>query len=182
MFRKIFLQIYFIIVQPPKEWRVLADDEQEFEKFLSSYFHPLLGIITLAAFVGSFFPSHSIEMALKASILEFVTYFAGFYLSSFVLKKIIICYKYEHANIKRIPYFVVYASSPIYLISIISSLSDFQVIYIFLLYTFYIIWEGATTYMGIKEEKQICFSIISSLIVGIPYIIYFIINEFMLIR
>ncbi|MDR1455617.1 MAG: YIP1 family protein [Tannerella sp.] len=183
MFRKIFLRIYFIIVHPAREWRVLAEEERESEHFYSSYFHPLLGLIALAAFLGSVFSSRSVETALKLSILEFVVYFAGFYLSSFLLKKIMerSC---AGAHTERIPYFAVYASSPVYLISIITSLfgSGSQAVYFFLPYTAYIIWEGASNYMGIEEEKQIRFSGASTLLLLlIPYLIYFIIKKFMLI-
>jgi hypothetical protein len=190
MFRKLLLRIYFLIVQPSKEWRALAEEEQGFDKFLSIYFHPLLGIITLAAFVGAIIARWSVETtlnkhveaALKSSILEFTAYFAGFYLASFLLKEII-KRKYAEANVKRASCFVAYASSPVYLISVITSLSGpgAQVVYFFLPYTVYIIWEGATIYLGVEEKKQMGFSLTSAVLVLIPYLIYFIISKLMLI-
>ncbi|MDR2627117.1 MAG: YIP1 family protein [Dysgonamonadaceae bacterium] len=182
MFRKLFLRIYSLIVQPSKEWRTLAEEEQGLDRFLSTYFHPLLGIIALAAFAGALFARKGIEMALKSSILEFVIYFAGFYSVSFLLKEIM-NRKYPAANIKRAPSFVVYASSLIYLISIVISLfgSSFQVAYLFLPYTLYIVWEGTTTYMEIEENKQIRFSVMCTvLLLLIPYFIHIIINKLML--
>jgi hypothetical protein len=182
MFRKIFQRIYFIIVQPAKEWRELAEEEIAHERFLSVYFYPLLGVLTLAAFVGNMLSTHAIELALKVSIQEVVTYFAGFYFAAFLLKEII-NRKFTSANVKRIPYFIVYASSLIYMVGIVVSLfgQGFQVIYLLLPYTVYIIWEGARVYMGIREEQQIGFSIASSLIVLTPYLIGYFIDKFMLI-
>ncbi|MDR1119595.1 MAG: YIP1 family protein [Dysgonamonadaceae bacterium] len=182
MFRKIFQRIYFIIIQPAKEWRKLGEEEIAHERFLAVYFYPLLGILTLAAFVGNILSTKTIELALKISIQEVVAFFSGFYLSVFLLKEII-NRKFTAANIKRTSCFIVYASSLIYMIAIVVSLfgEQFQVIYLLLPYTVYIIWEGARAYMGIREEQQISFSIVSSLIVLIPYLIRYFIDKFMLI-
>jgi hypothetical protein len=182
MFRKIFQRIYFIIIQPAKEWRKLGEEKITYERFLAVYFYPLLGMLTLAAFVGSMLSTRAIELALKVSIQEVVAYFSGFYLAVFLLKEII-NRKFTTANVKRASCFIVYASSLIYMIGLVISLfgQGFQVIYLLLPYTVYIIWEGARVYMGVREDQQIGFSIAASLIVLIPYLIRYFIDKFMLI-
>ncbi len=180
MFKKIFQRIFLIIVQPAKAWHVLEEDDMEDEKFLSHYLYPIFGIIALAAFIGSFISYKSVELALKSSIQEFVAYFAGFYLAVFLLRELI-ARKFDYAVPAKNQHFVAYASSLIYMVSILVSLLGFHMLLLFLPYTIYIIWEGSLSYMKIREDDQVRFAVIATLIVFVPYMIGFIINKFMLI-
>ncbi len=180
MFKKIFQNIFFLITQPAKAWHLLSEDDWEQEKFFSNYLYPIFGIITLFAFLGAFRINFSIESGLKEAISEFISFFVGFYLSSFLMFESM-DRMFEKTSMKKCRYFVAYASSLIYIISmIVSLLNGFELLYLVLPYTIYIVWEGAISYMRVSEENQLKFTIIASLIVFIPYVISFIIHKFML--
>ncbi len=181
MFKKIFLRIFQFITQPARTWFSLADEDMGNDKFLSNYLYPIFGMLTLSAFLGIFIAEKSIEPALKASIREFVSFFAGFYLASFLLKEVMLR-MFDQVPAKRCQHFTAYASSLIYVVSMAVSLfNGFGLIYLFLPYTVYLIWEGAIPFMRIREEDQVKFTAIASVIIFVPYLISLIINEFMLI-
>jgi hypothetical protein len=171
MFRKIALRIYRIIVRPAREWSVAANEDVTLETFLAKYFHPLMGIISLSAFAGSFFSDHSLEWALKASIREFLTYFTGFYFASLLLKRAINRW-FAVAQSDRTEFFVAYTSSPVYVASIITSLfgAGSQIVYLLVPYIFYILWEGATLYMKVDENDHNRFSFIAVSIILAAYL------------
>lgn len=181
MFKAIFRHIFYFVTQPGKAWASVAGKEANTEKLLSAFLYPVFGMITLAAFIGAFWATSSFEVALKASIREFVAFFAGFYLASFLLKYLM-RKQFTEQPLKLCRHFVAYASSLIYIISMASSLlNGFGLLYLFLPYTIYMIWEGAGMYLSVREEDQVKFTVFASLIIASPYLIAFVINKFMLI-
>jgi len=181
MFKNIFQRIIYFIIQPTQSWETATEEDQEVDKLLSGYLYPIFGTITLAAFIGSFWAGQSIEVALKASIREFSAAFAGFYLASFLLKEIMERY-FEKSTLKRCQFFVAYSSSLIYLVSIAGSLTNgFGLFYLCLPYTVYIVWEGASSFMAVKEEQQLKFTTLATIVLASPFLISFVINKFMLI-
>ena len=81
MYKEIFRWMINIISQPAKAWSLLAKKEETQEEFLSRFLYPLIGLITVAAFVGVLFTSKEfdLELALKSSIRTLVSSFGGFY-------------------------------------------------------------------------------------------------------
>lgn len=180
MLKKIFQKMFYFITQPEKSWASAANEEMEMERFLANFLYPILGVITLAAFVGTYWSTKVIETALKVSIGEFVAFFAGFYLASFLLKEVMSRY-FVKTPMKQCQHFVVYASSLVYFVSMAASLfNGLGLLYLFLPYTIYMVWEGAEPFMKIEEDKQIKFTAMASIVLIAPYLVKFIINKFML--
>lgn len=181
MLKRVFQRMFAFIVQPADSWESAAEEERDADKFLSEYLYPVLGLITLAAFVGAYWAERSFEVALKASIREFTAFFAGFYLASFLLQRIAER-KFEKVSLKHCQYFTAYSSSLIYVVSMAGSVTNgFGLFYLFLPYTIYIIWEGALPFMRVQEDRQARFTAFATIVLAAPYLISFIINKFMLI-
>ena len=89
MFSEIFKIIVAIISQPLKTWEILAKKEEDGEAFLSRFVYPLIGVVSVAAFVGVLFTrkEFDVELALKSSIRTLVSVFGGFYLTSYLLNE-----------------------------------------------------------------------------------------------
>ena len=179
MFKKIFQLIFNLTTQPAKTWLLLAEEKKDDNKqLLSDYIYPILGLITLCSFIGSI--GDGIEGALKSAICDFVSFFAGFYLASVLLKELAVRW-FKPTTLVHCQFFVAYASVLVFLIGMLSALfGGFGLLYIFLPYTVYIVWEGVPSFMGIEEEQQLKFTVWTTAILMVPYILSFVINTIML--
>lgn len=183
MYKQIFKWTAAIIAQPSKAWRILmAKERKEAElregesedTFLTEYLYPYIGILTIAAFLSLFTHKEFVlEQALKSSIITCVSSFGGYYLASYVLNEIGEKWFGLEKNLKRWQHFVGYASALMFALNIIwMLLPDVFFLYIFILYTFYIVWEGATIYFSIGDSPRMKFtSIVTLLIIGAPHAI-----------
>lgn len=176
MYKEIFNIIIQLLTQPGKTWAMLAEKEGENkERFLSRFIYPLIGLVTLAAFLGIVFTrkEFDVQLALKASIRSLIAAFCGFYLVAYLMNEIWNrLFKREKA-IDRWMMFVGYSSSLMFLLNIVLMLlPEFFFLRIFVLYTFYLVWEGAEPFMQVMEEEKIKFvSITTVLLLAIPYVI-----------
>ena len=69
--------------------------------------------------------------------------------------------------------FVGFSSALMFTLDIVwMLLPDFFFLYIFIVYTFYIVWEGSTVFMQIEEAAQMKFTVFASvLIIAMPHLI-----------
>ena len=52
MFKNIFNWVILIISQPGKAWDTLSKKEEKTEDFLEQFLYPLVGLVTITAFLG----------------------------------------------------------------------------------------------------------------------------------
>jgi hypothetical protein len=158
MYKDLFKLIVAMIVNPGNTWAGLARKEEKGDEYLTRVVYPLIGLVTLAAFAGVFFSQRHFdwEVALKSAIKELVASFGGFFLSSYILSELWKGMFGKSENIQLCRRFIGYSSMMMYALNILLSLlpvSDFFYLQFFLLYTAYIVWEGAKPYMGIGDEQ-----------------------------
>lgn len=169
MFVELFKCVASIISQPANAWEVLRDEQDEdHEKFLSNYIYPLLGLVALAAFIGILFTRREfdIQLALKATIKSFVSSLAGFYLGAYVLNEIWHSVFKREKDIKLCQRFTGYSSALLFVLTIVLALlPEFFFLKIFVLYTFYIVWEGAAPYMQVGDKERMKFVGISTAVI-----------------
>jgi len=176
MLKQLFQILYKMISRPAKGWSERAEEKPSGnEVFFKTYLYPLIGIIALLTFIGGFFTEKefNLEAALRYTINITVTLFLGFYLASFLLSEWISRYLGLSKQPERCRRFVGYSSSLIYVLYLIKALlPHLFFLDLFLLYTVYIIWEGAGIYLKIDEKKKLSFTIGASLIILLsPYLI-----------
>ncbi len=169
MFKDIFKCIVALISQPGKAWEALSEEEYENnEHFLANYIYPLLGLVAIAAFLGVLFTRKEfhVELALKASVKAFVTSLGGFYLGAYLLNELWSSVFKREKDLKLCQRFTGYSSALLFVLSIILALlPEFFFLKIFILYTVYIIWEGAAPYMKIEDAERMKFVGISSAVI-----------------
>ena len=162
---------------------MLAKKDENEDAFLSRFIYPLIGIVSVAAFVGVLFTrkEFDVELALKSSIRTLVSVFGGFYVASYVLNEFWQGLFNREKDLKLCQCFVGYASSLMFALNIVLTLlPEFFFLRIFVLYTFYIIWEGATPYMQVNETERMKFvGISTTLILLTPWIIEIILSMLM---
>ncbi len=183
MLKAIVKLVIALISQPAKTWVMLKErwdnfgkdaDSDRYEFFLKNFLHPFIGILTIAAFVSVCTRQEfEIEYALKSSILTFVSTFGGFYLTSYLVNEIWKGVFKKEDSLQLCQIFVGFSSALMFTLDLIwLLLPDFFFLYIFILYTFYIVWEGSVTFMAVEDNIRMKFTtIISLLIICIPQLI-----------
>jgi hypothetical protein len=168
MFKKIFKRLIEIILRPGEAWEELSCQEEERGVFLSQFIYPLIGMIALAAFLGILFTrkEFDFEIALKIMLRTVIAVAGGFFLGAYFLHEVWKGVFKQPKDMALCSFFVGYASSLMFLLYIITALlPEFFFLHIFVLYTVYIIWEGAVVYMQVDESERLKFTVIASFIV-----------------
>jgi len=179
MIAQLFKQLYRMILQPAMAWKVLADEKKEEttedDSFFKTYLYPVIGIVAILTFTGVFFhrKEFSVELALRLTIKVSIALFAGFYMASFFLSKLMERFFSTVNNEKLCQGFVGYSSALVYVVYMILAIfPGFGFLQLILLYTVYIIWEGATVYMQITESERNKFTAAATAIILLsPFII-----------
>lgn len=176
MYKDIFKWVILIISQPRKAWDELTrKNEDDNETFLSHFVYPLIGLVTIAAFLGILFTrkEFDVELALKSSIRSLLSAFGGFFLTATLLNELWKGFFKRENDLKLCQRFVGYSSVLMWVLSIILMLlPEFFFLRIFVLYTFYIVWEGAEPYMRVRENDKLKFvAITTTLLLIIPALI-----------
>ena len=80
MYKQIIKFVVAIISQPGNAWQILTKKEEKDDEFLSRFVYPLIGFVTVAAFLGVLFTrkEFDVELALKSSIRTLVAAFGGY--------------------------------------------------------------------------------------------------------
>ena len=157
MYKEIFKLVVAIISQPGKAWDILTRKEEKDDEFLSRFVYPLIGFVTVAAFLGVLFTrkEFDVELALKSSIRTLVAAFGGFYLASYLLNEIWQGWFKREKDMKLCQRFVGYSSSLMFALNIVLMLlPEFFFLRIFVLYR---MGRGRPLYAGGGEDTlEVC--------------------------
>lgn len=165
MIKKLWLLVYRLATKPGETWEALAEKGESKTTFVDNVFYPLLGVITLSAFIGVFINlrEFDVQIALKSAIITCVSLFGGIYASSYAIDKLYTDYVGGETNIDKAFIFSGYCYAPIMiLVSIMQLFPDFFFLDIFYLAIPYLVWEGWKHYFQVKESKVKLFVIASS--------------------
>ena len=175
MFNEIYKRLAGLILKPGETWVELSLKEEEQETFLSRFIYPLMGLITLSAFLGILFTrkEFDFEIALKITLRTLISVAGGFFLGSYLLNEVWKSVFKQPKNAELCRFFVGYSSSLLFVLNIVTALlPEFFFLHIFVLYTVYIIWEGSAFFMKVKETVRLKFTMITSFIVIVtPFVI-----------
>ncbi len=178
MYKEILRRIIAIISQPRRTWHVLAKRKENNEEFLASFIYPLIGLMTVVAFLGILFTrkEFDVELALKSSIKTLVSSFGGFFLAAYILHELWQSWFNQKKDVQLWHQFVGYASSLMFALNIVLMLlPEFFFLRIFIVYTIYIVWEGSDEYLGLDEKVRLKFVLTATAIILLmPTVIEFI--------
>jgi len=179
MFKEIFLTIIHLIASPQSAWKVIKMEDEDQQDFLSKFLHPVFGIIALTSFIGGlwFTRDGNVELALKTTIVNIITLYGGYLVTAHIVNEISFRYDLQK-QLFTFRRFIGYSSVVIYSLYIIMPFfSDFFILWLFSVYTAYIVYIGAGVFFEIAENKKKKFTIASTtLILFIPLIINAIMN------
>ena len=155
MFKNIVSSLFALVAAPGKAWQSISSKEESQATFLNGYLYPIMGITALSVFVNLLNDQFTLEKALKLMTIDFVKFFVGFYIASFLIDELLQKFFDREKNPKQVQLFVGYTLSVYMLITILRFAP---------LYIIYVIWEGSKYYMDINENKRLIFVVLSSLI------------------
>lgn len=160
MYKEIFKLVVAIISQPGKAWDILTRKEEKDDEFLSRFVYPLIGFVTVAAFLGVLFTrkEFDVELALKSSIRTLVAAFGGFYLASYLLNEIWQGWFKREKDMKLCQRFVGYSSSLMFALNIVLMLLPEFFFCVYLCYIHFISYgKGRPLYAGGGEDTpEVC--------------------------
>lgn len=191
MYKKIFSWVLAVTFQPNRAWNIIANKEDRAEEkgvnykddpFFANYLYPLIGLVTLASFLSVFTHKEFVlELALKNSIRTVVAYIGGFYLASYYIKKFCSKFVDMHRRLRRWQHFIGYASAYMYALTIIRMLiPDLFFLYVFVIYTLRIVWEGLPAFMKVETKDRLKVTVVSTIfIIGFPILVELLVEVMM---
>ena len=85
MFKNIVSSLFALVAAPGKAWQSISSKEESQATFLNGYLYPIMGITALSVFVNLLNDQFTLEKALKLMTIDFVKFFVGFYIASFLI-------------------------------------------------------------------------------------------------
>ena len=191
MYKKIFSWVLAVTFQPNRAWNIIASKEDKAEEkgvdykddpFFANYLYPLIGLVTLASFLSVFTHKEFVlELALKNSIRTVVAYIGGFYLASYYIRKLCLKFMNMDCKLRRWQHFIGYASAYMYALTIIRMLiPDLFFLYVFVIYTLRIVWEGLPAFMKVETKDRLKVTVVSTIfIIGFPILVELLVEVMM---
>jgi len=169
MYKQLTILLFNFIIHPEKAWKI-CNEEQDTnnDNFFKGYLYPIFGMIALFSFAGIllYLKVWNVQIAIKHVIKETIPYFAGYFIAVYVLSQFslkLFKIKLPHLVCER---FTGYASAAVYVTAMIYALFPFfPFIQLLTIYTFYIVWQGAIHYLGIKNEYLTKFTIFAGILI-----------------
>ncbi len=160
--------LLLLIFAPAKAWKKIIRDKETETVIRTNFVFPLMGLVAAASLVGLLFSGAGLPIALKAACVSFLSLFLGFFSASYLLNELMPWFGVKK-NLPRIQIFVGFSSCILYLMTFITELrflSEFFFLQIFILYTFYVIWESVGIYFKeVATEERNYFVVCSTLLI-----------------
>ncbi len=171
---ELYLRAKNIIISPSLEWAIIRSENKDINGILSNYLLPLIGLCTISTFISFLINLQEInfELALKHSVVTFTSFFGGLFLAYAILCIII---PYYYSASKPIIFSLVgYPSTLIIIIAIlVNLLPDLVLLYLGSLYSYFIIWNGVKSLLGLKPNNALSISIIITFLIHFsPFLVY----------
>lgn len=162
-FSKITSQIKEVILNPRDFWVSKKDQDESQAKLLAGYFLPVLLVVAVVVFLGEFFRSPHFYMgyAVLKAVREVLLFVLEYYLAVFFATQLMKTFGSEK-NIVVARKLIVYSSTPLLLVSMVTGLFPFlYVLDILGLYSCYIFWVGVGKLLVFPEQKRNSYTIIT---------------------
>ncbi len=157
-FKFLYQRIKYVILNPGKAWDMIHSDNMPIKYVKGSYFYPMIILVALAAFTGSFVftnsglsPVYSVFVGVKYFLL---LYFV-IYTSAFILKEI--TYALDLGRDFTVSFkMIAYSITPFLICQIASRLFESLIfVNVLSLYGLYIFWFGMEKMLDPPEHKKI---------------------------
>lgn len=187
-YKEIFRIALLLISSPAKAWEEIRLEEDK-RKVHTAFVYPMIALCSLSVFLGALFDKGwgspaAFQYAMTECCVMAVSLFGGYFLASYVINEIAVKYLQLPNDINSIYQLVGYSQVVIFLTNIVTGIfPSFTFIGLLsLFYTVYVVWEGTTILLNIKEEIKLKFTLIVSFFIIIcPILIQTVFNKLLFI-
>lgn len=174
MFRVAVRLLLALIFSPREVWKNLAGAQDGNNLFRKGYLYPVFILIGLSSFIGGYMADeHLFQNAVREMIVSMMVVYGSFLISSYFLNEYLGNCLPECKSMRRSRQFIAYASALYYFLHILTSLlSDLFFLWIFILYSTYMIFMGTFDFIKISEKKRGQFVAVASfLVLLVPFLV-----------
>ena len=168
-----------IITSPAKEWDVIATEQPDTGKIITSYVLPLAGAAALAAFIGygligvSYFGVRysGINYGISQAVSVLVGALVGVFISAFVIDALAPGFESEK-NMSRSVQLVAYSYTPAWIGGLLAILPMIRWLgALVALYGLYLLYIGLPKLKRTPAEKHVGYFVVSLLVIIVVYIV-----------
>lgn len=172
-YRFLYNRIKYLILNPPKAWSVIHDENRPIKDVRNSFFIPLVLLVTISTFLGSIIytnstlsPLYSVFVALKFLVLHLVVVFTSALIFGEITKALDLGKDYT-VSFK----IIAYSLAPLLICQIISHLFESLIfVNILSLYGLYIFWIGSEKMLNPPEHKKMPMLVATIVVVAGIYV------------
>lgn len=181
-YKDLLSRTLFILSSPSKAWEQISI-EGESKSVLPNFVYPLIGLCGVSEFIGTFFGKEFIpdvfQVALTHCCAVAVALFGGFFLSSYLIDKML--QKWFNTTLSKdiVSVFVAYSMTVKFVLDILSSLLSLKLLLVILqVYTLFVVFEGTRRFLKISEDKVTLFTLVATIVILLcPSLIEFVFNK-----
>lgn len=180
-YKDLLSRTLFILSSPAKAWEQIAS-EDDAKSVLPAFVYPLIGLCGVSEFIGTFFGKEFIpdvfQVALTHCCAVAVALFGGFFLSSYLIDKMLQKWFATTLSKDMITVFVAYSMTVKFVLDMLSSLLSLKLLLVILqIYTLFVVFEGTRRFLKIRDDKVTLFTLVATIIILLcPSIIEFVFN------
>lgn len=181
-YKDLLSRTLFVLSSPAKAWEQIAS-ENDAKSVLPAFVYPLIGLCGVCEFIGTFFGKEFIpdvfQLALTHCCAVAVALFGGFFLSSYLIDKMLQKWFATTLSKDMITVFVAYSMTVKFVLDMLSSLLSLKLLLVILqIYTLFVVFEGTRRFLKIREDKVTLFTLVATIIILLcPSIIEFVFNK-----
>jgi hypothetical protein len=185
MLKIIFRKLVLLITKPEIAWVHFVAEGNPNDKVLNKFCYPLMSIAAGVLLISeALFRRAPVHVLLVHSMVYFVTLFSSFYIVRYALA-ILLDKRYNIAATKdQLTLVTGYSFSIVYIVYILTALfPGFFFLWVFFLYTPYLIWIAADEVFQIKPDARGMLVLgLSALVAGVPWFISLVFNGLFLAK
>jgi hypothetical protein len=185
MLKIIFRKLVLLITKPEIAWVDFVAEGSPNDKVMNKFCYPLMSMSAGVLLISeALFRRAPVHVLLVHCLVYFITLFSSFFIVRYVLA-ILLDKRYNITATKgQLTLVTGYSFSIVYIIYILTALSpSFFFLWVFFLYTPYLIWIAADVVFQIKSDARGVFVLgLSALVAGVPWFISLVFNGLFLAK
>lgn len=167
----IFNRIKNLIFSPVSEWQKINTENHNKTSIVNQFALPLIIIMSLCTIVGNaIFASRlifSVQFVIAVALAKFTEAFIGLHISAKMVNELTTSFN-SKKDIHHTYALVVYSLSVYFAVSALAYLflgSYLEVLKVFGLYSFYLLWLGAAALLATPNDNKVGFVVVSALVI-----------------
>jgi hypothetical protein len=170
-----------MVVQPAREWPVVAAEQTDAATLIREYAAPLAAIPAVCGFIGLSIVGMSVPFAgyvrapfvrgLAGAIVSWVLTLVGVYVAATVVEKLAPKFQSSGGTINALK-LIVYAATPVWVAGVFNLIPSFGVLTILAgLYAIYVFYLGLPVLMSTPADQVLPFMVVSAVVTLIVWIL-----------